>query len=120
MSRSLPLFFCLLLRRPPRPTLFPYTTLFRSRAGSQFRDGSGRAAVIALDLAMLSCPLAWADAGAWRICRGTIAKRMSGLADTGFKTADTCHKAADKASTTSGQCNDVSNPAFDPKGKYAA
>src|SRR5438874_10543030 len=26
----LPLFFCLMLRRPPRSTLFPYTTLFRS------------------------------------------------------------------------------------------
>src|SRR5438445_13123566 len=25
-------FFCLLLRRPPRSTLFPYTTLFRSWA----------------------------------------------------------------------------------------
>src|SRR5205814_9964907 len=35
ISRSLflssPLFFLSLLRRPPRPTLFPYTTLFRSR-----------------------------------------------------------------------------------------
>src|SRR5205807_10595775 len=28
-SASLP-FFCLRLPRPPRPTLFPYTTLFRS------------------------------------------------------------------------------------------
>src|SRR5207249_10447503 len=28
------LFFILLLRRPPRSTLFPYTTLFRSRASS--------------------------------------------------------------------------------------
>src|SRR5699024_12033291 len=27
---GLPLFFFLLLRPPPRPTLFPYTTLFRS------------------------------------------------------------------------------------------
>src|SRR5205807_10085367 len=26
-----PSFFSFLLRRPPRPTLFPYTTLFRSR-----------------------------------------------------------------------------------------
>src|SRR5205085_10520196 len=26
------LFFLLLIRPPPRPTLFPYTTLFRSRA----------------------------------------------------------------------------------------
>src|SRR2546427_11800316 len=25
------LFFFLMIRRPPRPTLFPYTTLFRSR-----------------------------------------------------------------------------------------
>src|SRR5476651_1794904 len=25
-------FFCLMIRRPPRSTLFPYTTLFRSRA----------------------------------------------------------------------------------------
>src|SRR5207302_11325171 len=33
------LFFFLLLRPPPRATLFPYTTLFRSRASSQFMDG---------------------------------------------------------------------------------
>src|SRR5690242_21208445 len=30
---SFPLFF-LMIRRPPRSTLFPYTTLFRSRASS--------------------------------------------------------------------------------------
>src|SRR2546426_12708388 len=28
-------FFFLMIRRPPRSTLFPYTTLFRSRAVSQ-------------------------------------------------------------------------------------
>src|SRR5437588_5903338 len=28
------LFFFLMIRRPPRSTLFPYTTLFRSRRGS--------------------------------------------------------------------------------------
>src|SRR5690349_22391373 len=28
------LFFFLLIRRPPRSTLFPYTTLFRSRGGA--------------------------------------------------------------------------------------
>src|SRR5262245_64352599 len=37
-ARRRPSFFCLLLARPPRPTLFPYTTLFRSRAG---RGGIG-------------------------------------------------------------------------------
>src|SRR3712207_9304541 len=29
------LFFFLMIRRPPRSTLFPYTTLFRSRAGER-------------------------------------------------------------------------------------
>src|SRR6266853_4656159 len=29
------LFFFLMIRRPPRSTLFPYTTLFRSRAAAQ-------------------------------------------------------------------------------------
>src|SRR5436190_7122180 len=28
-------FFFLMIRRPPRSTLFPYTTLFRSRAGAR-------------------------------------------------------------------------------------
>src|SRR5438105_14703832 len=31
-SRILSAFFFLMIRRPPRSTLFPYTTLFRSRA----------------------------------------------------------------------------------------
>src|SRR5688572_31186428 len=28
-----------MIRRPPRPTLFPYTTLFRSEPGSRSRPG---------------------------------------------------------------------------------
>src|SRR2546427_3810018 len=32
-SRSYSLFFFLMIRRPPRSTLFPYTTLFRSLRG---------------------------------------------------------------------------------------
>src|SRR2546430_3958199 len=32
-----------MIRRPPRSTLFPYTTLFRSEAG--LREGDGQAAV---------------------------------------------------------------------------
>src|SRR6185312_16509186 len=32
-----PFFFFLMIRRPPRSTLFPYTTLFRSPAVSRFR-----------------------------------------------------------------------------------
>src|SRR2546427_8307645 len=42
-------FFFLMIRRPPRSTLFPYTTLFRSRRGANgviylvamSKDGSG-------------------------------------------------------------------------------
>src|SRR2546422_1946647 len=39
-----------MIRRPPRSTLFPYTTLFRSRRGGHFRrqHGGRRAAVILL------------------------------------------------------------------------
>src|SRR5207253_10929880 len=40
------LFFFLMIRRPPRSTLFPYTTLFRSRARSisSTPGGTGRPA----------------------------------------------------------------------------
>src|SRR2546422_8149391 len=34
------LFFFLMIRRPPRSTLFPYTTLFRSREAGSRRDVS--------------------------------------------------------------------------------
>src|SRR5437660_9817157 len=33
------IFFFLMLRPPPRSTLFPYTTLFRSRVGQAFHLG---------------------------------------------------------------------------------
>src|SRR3712207_8602228 len=32
--------FCLMIRRPPRSTLFPYTTLFRSPASRRARRGT--------------------------------------------------------------------------------
>src|SRR3712207_8248507 len=35
-------FFFLMIRRPPRSTLFPYTTLFRSRGGRHERERLGR------------------------------------------------------------------------------
>src|SRR2546421_3599729 len=34
-------FFFLMIRRPPRSTLFPYTTLFRSRPNARRGDGTG-------------------------------------------------------------------------------
>src|SRR5690606_42112000 len=42
LSRSGSVAFCVLLtRRPPRSTLFPYTTLFRSRTGIVRARGGG-------------------------------------------------------------------------------
>src|SRR3712207_7526402 len=35
------IFFFLMIRRPPRSTLFPYTTLFRSSSGWKIANGSG-------------------------------------------------------------------------------
>src|SRR5215470_19159215 len=35
-------FFFLMIRRPPRSTLFPYTTLFRSSRGRDHRPSRGR------------------------------------------------------------------------------
>src|SRR2546430_10330957 len=35
------LFFFLMIRRPPRSTLFPYTTLFRSYAAHRWPRGAG-------------------------------------------------------------------------------
>src|SRR5688572_31379497 len=36
--------FFLMIRRPPRSTLFPYTTLFRSQRPDDLREPHGRAA----------------------------------------------------------------------------
>src|SRR5436305_15260852 len=45
-------FFFLMIRRPPRSTLFPYTTLFRSRpAGGFLTAGEWRAAIEAAGFA---------------------------------------------------------------------
>src|SRR5688572_32009324 len=38
----MPLFFLVMIRRPPRSTLFPYTTLFRSGGGAAERHRVGR------------------------------------------------------------------------------
>src|SRR3712207_8995144 len=38
------LFFFLMIRRPPRSTLFPYTTLFRSAAGGGDRQAARQGA----------------------------------------------------------------------------
>src|SRR2546430_3623217 len=57
MRRSV--FFFLMIRRPPRSTLFPYTTLFRSRAdrsAQQIPHGHRRQASLAQQIGVLAQP----------------------------------------------------------------
>src|SRR6266446_7448230 len=42
LAINLSIFFFLMIRRPPRSTLFPYTTLFRSRHGAREHRGTKR------------------------------------------------------------------------------
>src|SRR3954449_13632461 len=44
MARVLSFFF-LMIRRPPRSTLFPYTTLYRSKQGSKMNEIAETAAI---------------------------------------------------------------------------
>src|SRR6266511_6326554 len=64
-SYFIPSFFIfLMIRRPPRSTLFPYTTLFRSlsrRKGLDIRDQPGAERVCLLDIVLVrqrtaACP----------------------------------------------------------------
>src|SRR3712207_7631678 len=53
MRKEIKLFFFLMIRRPPRSTLFPYTTLFRSIASSEadaVGDGGERVPLLLLDM----------------------------------------------------------------------
>src|SRR5690606_41912856 len=51
---SYPLFFLFMARRPPRSTLFPYTTLFRSRVLDQDFAGPGPVQIDLHDLERLT------------------------------------------------------------------
>src|SRR5256885_15083121 len=64
-------FFFLMIRRPPRSTLFPYTTLFRSGFGRYLleRDPSAQAVVVGRDHRTSSPELA---RGFARGARGTM------------------------------------------------
>src|SRR3989454_8470698 len=54
-------FFFLMIRRPPRSTLFPYTTLFRSRRSARFAEGDRRLASADLARQAAISPLTWTN-----------------------------------------------------------
>jgi len=82
--------------------------------------GTARAAALVVASVFGLARLAHADTKASIACRGAIAKSLSGVVNTGYKASDACHKTEDKASTGSADCNDVTKPAFDAKGKYGS
>src|SRR5687768_18070877 len=56
-------FFFLMIRRPPRSTLFPYTTLFRSPAGLDDRRGNRVVAATGAQRADLAFVVAAGETG---------------------------------------------------------
>src|SRR6266496_6806112 len=72
-------FFFLMIRRPPRSTLFPYTTLFRSRPVEVEAAVHDRAVAF---LSHLPQVVAWALAGA--AARDVVAARWLSLAGPGY------------------------------------
>src|SRR5947209_11012584 len=50
------LFFFLMIRRPPRSTLFPYTTLFRSATPRSSRRGTALTASLVWSVLKTRCP----------------------------------------------------------------
>jgi cysteine-rich repeat protein len=89
----------------------------RKREGGGLRSG---AVLAALATAVAIGSPVRADTKASQKCRSVIASNVTKLVKAGFKAADSCHKAANKACDPGGSCNDVSNPAFDPADKYPA
>src|SRR5216683_7469451 len=71
-------FFFLMIRRPPRSTLFPYTTLFRSRGRlDQAQDGSAGRGLAAAALAHQPQGLADPDGEADAVDRIDLADRAA-------------------------------------------
>src|SRR5439155_25720387 len=62
-AHSLLNFFFLIMRRPPRSTLFPYTTLFRSRGAREGAERRGHRSALAHGRARRG------DAGRHDLCR---------------------------------------------------
>src|SRR2546430_13670884 len=58
--------FFLMIRRPPRSTLFPYTTLFRSSSTRTMRAGTSKSVALCLTPFLLAArfPLAFVTASA--------------------------------------------------------
>ena len=78
IKRCILFFFFLMIRRPPRSTLFPYTTLFRSEMVARYSEGSDRDVSAIEWYGVLACYKTGI------ILEGTHARAMAGLAPKSF------------------------------------
>src|SRR2546422_3776253 len=78
-----------MIRRPPRSTLFPYTTLFRSRAAPRLRVERGRVTAIRVPLADVAVgrPMLVEAEGA-RLVLVRVGDRVHAIADADEDEAD--------------------------------
>src|SRR2546430_16134258 len=95
-----PVFFFLMIRRPPRSTLFPYTTLFRSMPGTGIGGMSYLLSALATPLSeafrRMRRGAAEGDAGGWRPVAGQTALAagiLAGMWATGWLLGVALHAA---------------------------
>src|SRR2546425_1572727 len=85
------LFFFLMIRRPPRSTLFPYTTLFRSklvpteerRAATRARNQTRIVSFLALVAARSEEHTSELQSLAYLVCRLLLEKKKKNITHTG-------------------------------------
>src|SRR5437016_1727255 len=76
------LFFYMMTRRPPQSTLFPYTTLFRGRKGSNSCRKKSRPKMLDADVVAVSPASVWRvlkQAGLLLRSKGKASRRRIGL-----------------------------------------
>src|SRR3712207_9439732 len=76
--------FFLMIRRPPRSTLFPYTTLFRSSAGARSAVIPARRVILATGALERPMPVrGWTLPGVMTVGAGQTLLKAQGIAPTG-------------------------------------
>src|SRR5256886_10631962 len=102
-----------MIRRPPRSTLFPYTTLFRSLAGATPAQVRGHAAVYANALAWSLATSQWLKVLAHR------SRPVLYTADAAAAASDRDSRSEEHTSELQSQSNLVCRLLLEKKNKYS-
>src|SRR3712207_9288586 len=82
------MFFFLMIRRPPRSTLFPYTTLFRSVRGAPGLTAADSIAMVREELRRAPAQLVLWQTGAVEAARNLDLDELATTLDMGLKRID--------------------------------